>query len=303
MSKKKGGGASIAERIDAMEEAYEFMLAYAARGLVGEEEGDDAGVRPFLQQLAAALDDLGAAGAMQTGDDASLDAAHGEVHAAAGQQRALDDGGDGRGIETRALQRGGQAGDFPVQISCFLPMLGDATAAHAEMRARRCAAIGPRFEDGFEFGGPAFAAAGDGADAHEVSGDRQGNVKPGTVGMNADAVTVGADLGNARRYKVGRNDFGRHAMPMATGTRHRNITRLVGSRRACRSGRDIVPPPLKSSISGFTRGTRLHANTESSVGIRVHPWPTCFRQSRTGTDRVASTPIEILPRMHTETHR
>jgi hypothetical protein len=67
MSKKKGGGASIAERIDAMEEAYEFMLAYAARGLVGEEEGDDAGVRPFLQQLAAALDDLGAAAAAAAG--------------------------------------------------------------------------------------------------------------------------------------------------------------------------------------------------------------------------------------------
>jgi hypothetical protein len=182
---------------------------------------------------------------MQAGDHASLDTAHGEVHAAAGTRRASDDRGDGRGVETSALQGGCQAGDFPVQISRFVPILGHAAAAHAKMCAGRGAAIGATLEDGVEFGGPAFAAAGYGADADEVAGDGPGNVKPGTVGMNANAVTVGSDLGDARRHQIGRNDFGRRGMAMTTGTRHRNIARRAGSRRARRSGRDIVPPPVE----------------------------------------------------------
>ncbi len=67
---------------------------------------------------------------------------------------------------------------------------------------------GPALEDGVEFGGPAFAAAGYGADADEVAGDRPGNVKPGTVGMNANAVTVGSDLGDARRHQFGGTTLG-----------------------------------------------------------------------------------------------
>jgi hypothetical protein len=49
----------VAERIDAIEESYEFMLAYAAQGATDEMPGR--GVRSFLAQMAAALDGLAAA--------------------------------------------------------------------------------------------------------------------------------------------------------------------------------------------------------------------------------------------------
>ena len=49
---------SLAERIDAVEEAYEFMLAYAAQGR--QEEGDHAlsQVRRLLNRAADALDGI-----------------------------------------------------------------------------------------------------------------------------------------------------------------------------------------------------------------------------------------------------
>lgn len=48
--------AEFSARCDAVEEAYEFMLAYAAQGLAGEEGSQSGGqIRPFLQKCDAAL--------------------------------------------------------------------------------------------------------------------------------------------------------------------------------------------------------------------------------------------------------
>lgn len=53
------GEPTLAERIEAVEQAYEFMLAYAAQGR--EDEGGS--VRQFLERAAAALEGLAAAAA------------------------------------------------------------------------------------------------------------------------------------------------------------------------------------------------------------------------------------------------
>ncbi len=48
-------------RIEAIEESYEFFLAYAARGISGAEPGSSSGqVRRFLARAEKALDGLGA---------------------------------------------------------------------------------------------------------------------------------------------------------------------------------------------------------------------------------------------------
>jgi hypothetical protein len=54
--------AALASRCNAIEEAYEFMLAYAAQGLPNEE-GSASGsqIRDFLRKCDAALTDLGEA--------------------------------------------------------------------------------------------------------------------------------------------------------------------------------------------------------------------------------------------------
>ena len=46
----------LKKRIDAIEESYEFFLAYAARGVSGEQSDDD--VRGFLQRMDEALTDV-----------------------------------------------------------------------------------------------------------------------------------------------------------------------------------------------------------------------------------------------------
>ena len=51
---------AIAEAIDVIEEAYEFMLAYAAQGRRTEDEGSGATIRDYLKRSVAALDVLGA---------------------------------------------------------------------------------------------------------------------------------------------------------------------------------------------------------------------------------------------------
>ena len=52
---------ALADRIDAIEDAYEFMLAYAAQGRTGEEDsGPSTSVRQFLERTEAALDGLAA---------------------------------------------------------------------------------------------------------------------------------------------------------------------------------------------------------------------------------------------------
>ncbi len=64
------GPTTFAEAIDAIEEGYEFMLAYAAQGRRREDEDAGAGIRERLAQVDAALgviadanvSDLGVAG-------------------------------------------------------------------------------------------------------------------------------------------------------------------------------------------------------------------------------------------------
>src|SRR4029453_4064834 len=54
------GRAALASRCNAIEEAYEFMLAYAAQGLPAEEgSASGAQIREFLRRCDAALMDLG----------------------------------------------------------------------------------------------------------------------------------------------------------------------------------------------------------------------------------------------------
>ncbi len=55
------GAATLADRIATIEEAYEYLLAYAAQGRRGaEDEGPDDKLREFLDRAEAALDGLAA---------------------------------------------------------------------------------------------------------------------------------------------------------------------------------------------------------------------------------------------------
>ena len=63
----------LAHRIEEIEEAYEFMLGYAAQGHQRGREGDH--IRDFIQRLDAALDGIGAAAsraALAKGVDAEI---------------------------------------------------------------------------------------------------------------------------------------------------------------------------------------------------------------------------------------
>jgi hypothetical protein len=62
---------TLAERIEAIEQAYEFMLAYAAQG---REDEDGGSVREFLDRAAAALEGLAAAARPNVQDSASRQA-------------------------------------------------------------------------------------------------------------------------------------------------------------------------------------------------------------------------------------
>jgi len=62
---------TLAERIEAVEQAYEFMLAYAAQG---REDEDGGSLREFLARTAAALDGLAAAARPNVQDSASRQA-------------------------------------------------------------------------------------------------------------------------------------------------------------------------------------------------------------------------------------
>jgi len=60
---------ALKDRIDAIEEAYEFMLGYAAQGHTAEPSGPG-GVRDHLQRMSEALDGLEeAAAALAPGDE------------------------------------------------------------------------------------------------------------------------------------------------------------------------------------------------------------------------------------------
>src|SRR5205807_10179229 len=66
-------GDDLAQRIADIEEAYEFMLGYAAQGHQRSREGDH--IRDFLKRLDAALDGIGAAAtsaAQAKGVDAAI---------------------------------------------------------------------------------------------------------------------------------------------------------------------------------------------------------------------------------------
>ncbi len=58
MVETKGATEMLAQRIDTIEEVYEFMLAYAAQGRAGEAGAPAPGIRAFLVRLDAALDRL-----------------------------------------------------------------------------------------------------------------------------------------------------------------------------------------------------------------------------------------------------
>ena len=62
---------TLAERIETVEQAYEFMLAYAAQG---REDEDGGSVREFLDRAAAALEGLAAAARPNVQDSASRQA-------------------------------------------------------------------------------------------------------------------------------------------------------------------------------------------------------------------------------------
>ena len=47
---------SLRDRIDAVEEAFEYMLAYANQGREEEDKSEDSGIRAFLSRAADALD-------------------------------------------------------------------------------------------------------------------------------------------------------------------------------------------------------------------------------------------------------
>jgi len=55
------GPKSLAEAIDVIEEAYEFMLAYAAQGRRGEDDDAGSGIRERLARAQAALAIIAAA--------------------------------------------------------------------------------------------------------------------------------------------------------------------------------------------------------------------------------------------------
>jgi hypothetical protein len=69
------GFASVAERIDAVEEAYEFCLAYAAQGRRGDEGGPAGELRRLLEHALAALDGLTAAAGAEFATAPERDAA------------------------------------------------------------------------------------------------------------------------------------------------------------------------------------------------------------------------------------
>jgi len=60
---------ALAERCDLIEETYEFMLAYAAQGVTGDDGSGKGGqIRHFMERAANALSGLSAAYAAAVGD-------------------------------------------------------------------------------------------------------------------------------------------------------------------------------------------------------------------------------------------
>lgn len=63
MNRETTAPQSLAQRIDTIEEVYEFMLAFAAQGRQDEGENSGSDIRAFLKRADAALEGLTAAAA------------------------------------------------------------------------------------------------------------------------------------------------------------------------------------------------------------------------------------------------
>ena len=61
MSSADAAPTDLAGAIDAIEETYEFMLAYAAQGRVNDQDNTSAGIRAFLRRSDQALGVIAAA--------------------------------------------------------------------------------------------------------------------------------------------------------------------------------------------------------------------------------------------------
>ncbi len=75
MADEKPDTDSLAGRIDTLEEFYEFMLAYAAQGRLGDEEAPGFDLRDYLERADAALDGLAQAAHAAVADFDGADAA------------------------------------------------------------------------------------------------------------------------------------------------------------------------------------------------------------------------------------
>ena len=71
MADRNSNPQPLAGRIDALEAAYEYMLAYAAQGTSGTEGGAADEIRRFLERAAEALDGIGEACAAAAGGGAA----------------------------------------------------------------------------------------------------------------------------------------------------------------------------------------------------------------------------------------
>lgn len=58
MAEIETGATALVQRIATIEEAYEFMLAYAAQGRNDERGGPTPGIRTFLERIDASLDGI-----------------------------------------------------------------------------------------------------------------------------------------------------------------------------------------------------------------------------------------------------
>ena len=82
MNNRTAQAASLRDAFDRIEEAYEFMLAYAAQGRSREvqERGGESQIRQYLKRLDSALSDMDAAIAQGLGDDGAFtDRVRGDV--------------------------------------------------------------------------------------------------------------------------------------------------------------------------------------------------------------------------------
>lgn len=61
MSDSESASAGITAKIELIEEAYEFMLAYAAQGFRNESDSSGPSIRDFIARAAAAIADLAGA--------------------------------------------------------------------------------------------------------------------------------------------------------------------------------------------------------------------------------------------------